>query len=156
VSAILAALILAAVPAQAQRVEKHFVVQNKPKITVRNSNGRIQVKAWSKNEVQVAWTNPSGKTVVETEEAGNRVEVVTRESQEGLSEEDCKTDFEITVPVESELNVRTDSGSVTVDSVHGDMTFDTVGANLHQRQRPDDSAFARQRARADFLRQHFL
>ena len=32
--------------------------------------------------------------------------------------------------MESELNVRTDSGSVTVESVHGDMTFDTVGANL--------------------------
>jgi hypothetical protein len=40
-------------------------------------------------------------------------------------------------PVESELNVRTDSGNVTVDSVHGDMTFDTVGANLatHRRER---------------------
>jgi len=59
-SAILAGLIFAALPAQAQRVEKHFAVQNKPKITVRNSNGRIQVKAWTKNEVLVAWTNPSG------------------------------------------------------------------------------------------------
>jgi DUF4097 and DUF4098 domain-containing protein YvlB len=123
-------LILASSPARADRAEKHFPVQNKPKITVRNSNGRIQVKAWAKNEVQVSWSNPSGKTVVETEGAGNRVEVLTRETQEGLSEQDCKTDFEITVPVNSELNVRTDSGSVTVDSVHGDMTFDTVGANL--------------------------
>lgn len=130
VSAVLVGLILAASPARADHAEKHFAVQNKPKITVRNSNGRIQVKAWAKNEVQVSWTNPSGKTVVETEGAGNRVEVLTRETQEGLSPEDCKTDFEITVPVNSELNVRTDSGSVTVDSVHGDMTFDTVGANL--------------------------
>jgi DUF4097 and DUF4098 domain-containing protein YvlB len=130
VSAVLVGLILAASPARADLAEKHFPVQNKPKITVRNSNGRIEVKAWNKNEVQVSWTNPSGKTVVETEGAGNRVEVLTRETQEGLSEADCKTDFEITVPVNSELNVRTDSGSVTVDSVHGDMTFDTVGANL--------------------------
>jgi DUF4097 and DUF4098 domain-containing protein YvlB len=129
-SAMMAGFVLAASPAHADRMEKHFAVQKQPKITVRNSTGRIQVKAWNKNEVQVAWTNPSGKTVVETEEAGNRVEVVTRETQEGLSEEDCKTDFEITVPVFSELNVRTDSGNVTVDSVHGDMTFDTVGANL--------------------------
>ena len=49
---------------------------------------------------------------------------------ENVSADDLKTDFEITVPVESELNVRTDSGNVTVESVHGDMTFDTVGANL--------------------------
>jgi DUF4097 and DUF4098 domain-containing protein YvlB len=126
----MAGFIFAASPARADRMEKHFAVQNKPKVTVRNSTGRIQVKAWSKNEVQVVWTNASGKVVVETEEAGNRVEVDTRANADGVSAEDCKTDFEITVPTESELNVRTDSGNVTVDSVHGDMTFDTVGANL--------------------------
>jgi len=67
---------------------------------------------------------------VETEAAGNRVEVATQANGDGISADDGKTDFEITVPVESELSVRTDSGNVTVDSVHGDMTFDTVGANL--------------------------
>jgi DUF4097 and DUF4098 domain-containing protein YvlB len=128
--AVMAGFILAASPAHADRVEKHFPVQSKPKITVRNSNGRIQVKAWTKNEVLVAWTNASGKSVVETEQAGNRVEVSTRVNEGGVLTDDSKTDFEISVPVESELNVRTDSGNVTVDSVHGDMTFDTVGANL--------------------------
>jgi DUF4097 and DUF4098 domain-containing protein YvlB len=128
--AIMAGIVLASVPAHADRIEKHFTVQSKPKITVRNSSGRIQVKAWTKNEVMVAWTNASGKALVETEEAGNRVEVAARLSDDGASAEDAKTDFEITVPVESELSVRTDSGNVTVDSVHGDMTFDTVGANL--------------------------
>ena len=128
--AVMAGFILAASPAQADRIEKHFAVQSKPKITVRNSNGRIQVKAWTKPEVLVAWTSASGRTVVETELAGNRVEVATQFNGDGTSADDSKTDFEITVPVESELSVRTDSGNVTVDSVHGDMTFDTVGANL--------------------------
>jgi DUF4097 and DUF4098 domain-containing protein YvlB len=130
---VMAGLVLAASPAKADpadRTEKHFTVQAKPKITVRNSNGRIQVKAWAKNEVMVSWTNPSGKNVVETEEAGNRVEIATQENTGEVSASDLKTDFDITVPVESELNVRTDSGNVTVESVHGDMTFDTVGANL--------------------------
>jgi DUF4097 and DUF4098 domain-containing protein YvlB len=126
----MAGFILAASPAHADRIEKHFPVQSKPKIMVRNSSGRIQVKAWSKNEVLVAWTNATGKSVVETEAAGNRVEVSTQANEDGISADDSKTDFEITVPVESELSVRTDSGNVTVDSVHGDMTFDTVGANL--------------------------
>jgi DUF4097 and DUF4098 domain-containing protein YvlB len=129
VSAVLAGFALAASPARADRVEKHFPVQSKPKITVRNSSGRIQVKAWTKNEVLVAWTNTSGKSAVETEQAGNRVEVDVRPVGDDISVND-KTDFEITVPIESELNVRTDSGNVTVESVHGDMTFDTVDANL--------------------------
>ena len=126
----MAALILAATPAHADRNEKHFAVQNKPMITVRNASGRIQVKAWSKNEVQVVWTNTSGKNAVDTEQAGNRIEVLTRATDENMAPEELKIDFEITVPVESELSVRTNSGNVTVDSVHGDMTFDTVGANL--------------------------
>jgi DUF4097 and DUF4098 domain-containing protein YvlB len=127
---VLTGFLLASSPAHADRIEKHFTVEGKPKITVRNSSGRIQVKAWTKNEVQVAWTNATGKNIVETEQAGNRVEIATRMDGENDSAENIKTDFEITVPVESELNVRTDSGNVNVESVHGDMTFDTVGANL--------------------------
>ncbi len=46
--AVMAGLVLGASPAHADRVEKHFAVQKKPKITVRNSTGRIQVKAWAK------------------------------------------------------------------------------------------------------------
>ncbi|MBZ5700043.1 MAG: DUF4097 family beta strand repeat-containing protein [Acidobacteriia bacterium] len=128
--AAMAGFVLAASPVRADHIEKHFTVQRRPIITVRNASGRVQVKAWSKNEVQVTWTNASGKTAVETEQAGNRIEIATHAAEEGAAAEDLKTDFEITVPVESELRVRTDSGIVTVESVHGDMTFDTVGANL--------------------------
>jgi len=129
VTAVLVGFVLGASPAHADRVEKRFTVQSKPKITLRNSNGRIQVKAWNRNEVLLAWSNASGKSVVETEQAGNRVEVVTRPAGDDISVDD-KTDFEITVPNESELSVRTDTGNVTVESVHGDMTFDTVDANV--------------------------
>ena len=128
--AAMAGFVLAASPARADHIEKHFTVQNRPIITVRNASGRVQVKAWSKNEVQVTWTNAGGKTAVETEQAGNRIEIETQATDAGTAAEDLKTDFEITVPVESELSVRTNSGTVTVESVHGDMTFDTVGANL--------------------------
>jgi DUF4097 and DUF4098 domain-containing protein YvlB len=130
---VMAGLVLAAFPAHAEpaeRIEKHFTVQSKPKITVRNSSGRIQVKSWTKNEVLVAWTNGNGKNAVETEQAGNRVEIATQMAEGNVPADALKVDFEITVPVESELNVRTDSGNVMVESVHGDMTFDTVGANL--------------------------
>jgi DUF4097 and DUF4098 domain-containing protein YvlB len=130
IGAVMAGFALVAAPAHADRAEKHFPVQSKPMVTVRNASGRIQVKAWSKNEVQVVWTNAGGKAVVETEQAANRIEVMTHMANEKASAEDVKTDFEITVPVESELSVRTDSGNVTVENVHGDMTFDTVGANL--------------------------
>src|ERR1035437_2960789 len=111
----MAGFVLAAAPARADHIEKHFTVQSKPIITVRNASGRVQVKTWTKNEVQVTWTNAGGKTAVETEQAGNRIEIATHAAEEGAAAEDLKTDFEITVPVESELRVRTDSGIVTVE-----------------------------------------
>ena len=55
--AAMAGLILVASPARADHAEKHFPVQSKPRITVRNLNGRIQVKTWTKSEVQVNWSN---------------------------------------------------------------------------------------------------
>jgi DUF4097 and DUF4098 domain-containing protein YvlB len=128
--AVMAGLGFAASPAHADRTEKHFTVQSKPVITVRNPSGRLQVKAWGKNEVQVAATNASGRTTVATEQAVNRIEVETVPVGANLSPDDLKTDYEITVPNDSELRVRTDSGAITVENVHGDMTFDTVAANL--------------------------
>ena len=103
IGAIMAGFALIASPAQADRVEKHFPVQSKPMVTVRNASGKIQVKAWSKNEVQVAWTNAGGKAVVETEQAGNRIEVATHMANEQASAEDVKTDFEVTVRTMSGL-----------------------------------------------------
>jgi DUF4097 and DUF4098 domain-containing protein YvlB len=129
-AAAVACLSFAVVPAHADRMEQHYTVQGKPLVTVRNANGRVQVKAWSKSEVQVVCTNVAGKTSLESEQSGNRIEFATHVIDEKVSGDDLKVDYEITVPVETELNVRTDSGNVTVESVHGDMTFDTVGANL--------------------------
>ena len=37
----------------------------------------------------------------------------------------------MTVPEETELQIRTDSGSITVASVHGNLTFDTLAADVN-------------------------
>src|ERR1700704_7093249 len=102
----MAGFVLIAAPAQADRMERHFPVQTKPMVTVRNASGRIQVKAWSKNEVQVAWINAGGKALVETEQAGNRIEVATHMANEMASAEDVNTGFVLTVPAERKLSCR--------------------------------------------------
>lgn len=126
----LAVFAFTAAAAAAHRVEKHFPTQSKPVITVQNSSGRIEVKAWNKNEVQVLGNHASDKVEIDTEQAGNRIEVVTHVLDSKATSDELKADLQISVPEESELRIRTDSGEVTVASVHGDMTFDTVGANL--------------------------
>ena len=129
--AMLAVLFLAnPAGAQTRRFERHFTVQGKPVITVQNATGRIQVRAWDKQEVLIAGQKASSSVQVDTEQVGNRIEVVTHVISGNSNPEALRADYDISVPVESELQVRSDSGNVTVDSVHGDMSFDTVAADL--------------------------
>jgi DUF4097 and DUF4098 domain-containing protein YvlB len=123
-------LLLFAGPASAHRLEKHFTVHGRPVITVRNAHGRIEVKSWKNSEVVVIGNHTSDKVEVDTEQAGDRIEVLTHVLTEKVTPADLQADYTLTVPEESELRVRTDSGNVVVERVFGDMTFDTVSADV--------------------------
>ena len=128
---IAAVLLLASLAsAQTRRVERHFTVDGNPVVTVQNSTGRIQVRAWDKHEVMISAQASAGNPDFASEQAGNRIEIVTRPMATRPGAEPVKTEYEITVPADTQLQVRTDSGNVTVDSVHGDMSFDTVAGDL--------------------------
>jgi DUF4097 and DUF4098 domain-containing protein YvlB len=123
------ALLLAS-PAFAHHMEKHFTVNGRPVISVRSSHGRISIKSWKKAEVVVVGDHTSTKVEVDTEQAGNRIEVATHALNDNLTSAEMEANYEITVPEESELQIRTDSGVVVVERVYGDMVFDTVAANV--------------------------
>src|SRR6202790_1486075 len=127
---LIALFVASSAGAQARRFERHFTVQGKPVITVQNATGRIQVKAWDKQEVLIAGEKASTTVPVDTEQVGNRIEVATRVISSNANPDALRADYDISVPVESELQVRSDSGNVTIDSVHGNMSFDTVAADL--------------------------
>jgi DUF4097 and DUF4098 domain-containing protein YvlB len=131
--ALLAATILAgaALSASATKIEKHFQVTGRPVVTVKNSNGRVEVKSWNKQEVMVV-ANQIGKNAeVDTEQAGSRIEISTRNLNDSSRGGDMLVDYQILVPEETELQVRTDSGSIVVESVHGDLTFETIAADVN-------------------------
>jgi len=121
-------------PVSAHRIEKRFTVEGRPVITVRNDHGRIEVKSWKRPEVTVTGSHTSDKVEVDTKQAGNRIEVTTHVLAENLKPADLQADYEITVPEESELQVHTDSGTVVVERVFGDMSFDTVAADVRLQQ----------------------
>jgi DUF4097 and DUF4098 domain-containing protein YvlB len=129
----LAAAILAgtAWTASATKVEKHFTVTGRPVVTVKNSNGRVEVRSWNRQEVSVT-ANQIGKNAeVDTEQAGSRIEISTRMLNESARSADMQVDYQILVPEETELTVRTDSGTIVVESIHGDLTFDTIAGDVN-------------------------
>ena len=129
----LAAAVLAtlALSVSAHRVEKHFTVEGRPVVTIHNSNGRIQVKSWNKAEVMFVADHATANVEVESEQVDSRIEIGTRVLNASARSVDLQADYTVTVPEETELEIRTDSGSITVASVHGNLTFDTLAADVN-------------------------
>lgn len=122
-----------AAPAAAHRMEKRFPVEVRPVVTIRNFHGRINVKSWQKPEVLVVASHTSEKSEVDAEQAGNRIDIITH-VLENVSPQELEANYEITVPEETELQVKTDSGWVVIERVAGDMMIDTVAANVDLRE----------------------
>jgi DUF4097 and DUF4098 domain-containing protein YvlB len=122
--------VLAGVPALATRTQKNFKVASHPVLTVHNSSGNIVIRTWQKQEVQVIADHKSQKVDVGAELKGNMVEVSTRFLTDDLTPADLETDYQITVPQETELSIHNDSGTVDVQGVLGDLSFETVAADV--------------------------
>lgn len=125
-------LLLAAAPAAfAHRVDKKFDVTMRPVVVVRNDNGRITIKSWQKNQVQVVADHTSDKVEVDVEQRSNRIDIVTHVLNQSVTPEELKADFEISVPEETELQIKNDAGTVAVFHVSGDMTLETVLSDVN-------------------------
>ncbi|HXN65361.1 MAG TPA: DUF4097 family beta strand repeat-containing protein [Candidatus Acidoferrales bacterium] len=127
-----AAVVAMSLPAAAHSVEKHFPVEGRPLVILQNSNGHVEIKSWKKAEVMVIGDYGSNKNVdIETEQAGSRIEIGTHILNPASKPAERQTDYQITVPEESELQIRTESGGIVVESVHGDLTFETIAADVN-------------------------
>jgi DUF4097 and DUF4098 domain-containing protein YvlB len=125
------------VPAEAapQRLEKHFTVKGRPVVVIRNiGNGRIEVKSWKNSEVVVTGTKASDKIAIETEQAGDRIDVTSSVVDSTANPKEMEANFQLTVPEETELQLKTQTGLIYVEQVTGDMTLDSVAGDVHLKE----------------------
>ncbi|HVB32998.1 MAG TPA: DUF4097 family beta strand repeat-containing protein [Patescibacteria group bacterium] len=128
------AIALVGVPAFAHRIRKQFKVMSHPVVTLRNSSGKVTIRAWQKPEVQIVVNQKSSKLAVDAQQQGNMIVVSTRILTDNVTPADMETDYDIAVPQETELSIHNDSGQVDVQGVLGDMTYETVGADVDLNQ----------------------
>ena len=117
-------------PAFAHHLEKQFTVQPHPLITLHNPSGTVIISSWNKPTVMVVADHGSEKVEVDAEQVGNRVDVVTHMLAENISPDDLRANYVITVPEDSELQVHSDSGSIGISKILGDMTVETIAAGV--------------------------
>jgi DUF4097 and DUF4098 domain-containing protein YvlB len=126
-----------ALPAQAaaQRFERHFAVKGRPVVILQNvANGRIEVKSSRNPEVIVTATQASDKIGIETESVGDRVDVIATVLDPTASANELEANFQLTVPEETELQLKTQTGLVYVEQVMGDMTLQSVAGDVHLKE----------------------
>ncbi|HTX16222.1 MAG TPA: hypothetical protein VMD77_13070 [Candidatus Baltobacteraceae bacterium] len=124
-------LILGAASAYANdRITQHFRVDAHPVVAIHNPNGTVTVRAWTKSEVMVVATRATTSADVDAEQSGNRVDVITRPVSDTAAPGDLRTDLEISVPQDTELEIHDDAGGVNVSNVLGDMNVETIAAGV--------------------------
>src|SRR6516164_5404282 len=125
-------LLSAAAPAFAgtteQQEERHFTVKDRPMVIINNIvNGRIEVKSWKNHEVVVTTTMVPGKVAVDAEQVGDRIDINASSLVDGVRQpHKVEANFQLLVPEQTELQLRTQTGLILVEQVNGDMKLQSV------------------------------
>ncbi len=112
------------------RLDKRFTVNGRAMVTLRNAQGTIVVKSWPRMEVEILANHASEGVEVDATQNGNRIELVTHVLRDDVSPAELQANYEIYVPEETELEIKNDSGSVSVAQVYADVSVDTVLAKV--------------------------
>jgi DUF4097 and DUF4098 domain-containing protein YvlB len=121
--------------AATQHFEKHFPVHGRPVVCIHNiGNGRIEVKTTKGSEVVVAGTQASSKVSLETENVGDRIDVSANVVDIAAQPAELEVNFQLSVPEETELELKTQTGLIYVEQVMGDMTLQSVAGDVHLKE----------------------
>jgi DUF4097 and DUF4098 domain-containing protein YvlB len=118
-----------------QHFEKHFAVHNRPVVVIHNvANGRIEVKSWKNAEVDVLASQTSDKIGFDMEQAGDRIDVTANILDASAQSRELEASLQLTVPEETELQLKTETGLIYVEQVMGDMTLESVAGDVHLKE----------------------
>jgi DUF4097 and DUF4098 domain-containing protein YvlB len=125
----------AAAAAASQHLEKHFAVNGRPVVVIHNvANGRIEVKSWKNAEVDVLASQTSDKIGFEMEQVGDRIDVTANVLDASAQPAELAASLQLTVPEETELQLKTETGLIYVEQVMGDMTLESVAGDVHLKE----------------------
>jgi len=121
--------------ASGQHLERQFTVTGRPVVMIQaTGSGRIEVKSWKNPLVIVSASRTSDKIAVDIEQAGDRIDVMSNVLDTEAQPNELEANFQITVPEDSELQLKTQTGLIYVEQVIGDMTLQSVAGDVHLKE----------------------
>jgi|SRR5208282_1811936 len=125
----------AALAGTTEQQERHFPVKDRPVVVIDNIvNGRIEVKSWKNSEVVVTSTSVPGKVAIEVEQVGDRIDINASSLVPSSEPHEVEANFQLLVPEQTELQLRTQTGLILVEQVNGDMKLQSVAGDVHLKE----------------------
>jgi hypothetical protein len=109
------------------RKEYRFSVGAKAGVSVNNPYGSISVKPSSGGVVVVNALMYSDKVEVDNSQSGNHVDVISHLFA-GADSDSGRVDYEILVPPDASVSLRSMTGPMRAERLHGDMTLEGTAA----------------------------
>ena len=123
----------ATLAAAESRKEFHYQLGPHATISVMNQFGGVSITPSSDSQVGVVALVRSNKVEVDATQRGGRLELSTHFLQNATAAEG-RVDYELRVPVDTSLTVRSTSGPISVQGINADMTLEGDAANIVVRQ----------------------
>ncbi len=124
-----------AIAASPEHQERHFSVKGHPVVVLQNIvNGRIEVKSSKNPEVVVSSASIADKVAIDMEQVGDRIDISASSLSSSPLPHEVEANFQLTVPEQTELQLRTQTGLIYVEQVTGDMKLESVAGDVHLKE----------------------
>ena len=109
-----------------------FTVGPNANVSVDTQYGAISVKPGSANQVVVTATLKSDKVEVDQQQRGNRIEIASH-LLPGADQQTGQVDYEVQIPPDATLNLRSSTGPLSAEHLQGDLTLEGADAVVNIR-----------------------
>jgi len=112
--------------------EYRFTVGANANISVDTQYGAISVRPGSGNQVVVMATLKSDNVEVDQQQNGSRIEIASHLLQ-GADQQTGQVDYELLIPPDATLNLRSSTGPLSAERLQGDLTLEGADAVVNVR-----------------------
>jgi len=119
-----------------KRIEKSFEACPNPRVTLTNMTGQVLVRGWDKAQVHLVYSVVSPHVEVDAEVAplnqpADRIHLSTHLLDPLVSGKDQAADYNLDIPMGSNLEIWNPQGSVRIEKLQGDDTsVESVGGTI--------------------------
>ena len=116
-------LLAACCAAETTRKEYRFKVGRRASVSIINQYGPVSIKPGPRKQVVVVGTLYSDKVEIDQSKSGKRVSVLSH-LLPGADANTGRVDYEVLVPADANVTLRSTNGPLHVEKLHGDVTLE--------------------------------